>query len=301
MENKRKLFLVIEDDYASSKLLHNYLNYGSFDSIIVSSEIQVWDILEKKEISIILVDEEYTQNKLFLEKIIQHPKTQNISILIIGVDYELQKITLVKEIDYFMQNEESFKDYINMEDLHCKLESIFNSGKEIGNILENIHVTEKKSQKILLAEDYKHSQLILVRLLKNMGLENVIVAENGEEALKLAALNHFDLMLIDMQMPIMNGFEATKKIRLLDKYKETPIIALTAFAMRGDREKCIEAGATDYLAKPIDSNDFKVKLNYYLDLLTSQKGILVEDRSTIKKELIVLNFKNSFCRAEAHA
>jgi two-component system chemotaxis sensor kinase CheA len=59
----------------------------------------------------------------------------------------------------------------------------------------------------------------------------------------------FDLILMDMQMPIMNGFEAMEKIRQMQGYEKTPIIALTAFAMKGDREKCIEAGATDYIPK----------------------------------------------------
>jgi CheY-like chemotaxis protein len=68
---------------------------------------------------------------------------------------------------------------------------------------------------------------------------------------------------MDMQMPVMNGFEATQKIRQLDEYKNTPIVALTAFAMKGDREKCLEAGATDYIAKPIDSLEFIQKVKYY--------------------------------------
>ena len=68
-----------------------------------------------------------------------------------------------------------------------------------------------------------------------------------------------------MQMPVMNGFEAMEKIRLIPEYKETPIIALTAFAMKGDREKCIDAGATDYIPKPIDSQEFVQKVKHYTE------------------------------------
>jgi CheY-like chemotaxis protein len=68
---------------------------------------------------------------------------------------------------------------------------------------------------------------------------------------------------MDMQMPVMNGFEATQKIRELEDYKNTPIVALTAFAMKGDREKCLDAGATDYIPKPIDSKVFIEKVKYY--------------------------------------
>jgi CheY-like chemotaxis protein len=114
-----------------------------------------------------------------------------------------------------------------------------------------------------LAEDYKHSQIIVTRLLKKNNFENVIVVDNGEDALNYAKKETFDLILMDMQMPIMNGFEATESIRRLEGYKDTPIIALTAFAMKGDREKCLEAGATDYIPKPIDSKEFIEKVKYY--------------------------------------
>ena len=89
------------------------------------------------------------------------------------------------------------------------------------------------------------------------------MVENGEEAVDMAKQQTFDLILMDMQMPVMNGFEATEKIRQMSEYKETPIIALTAFAMKGDREKCLEAGATDYIPKPIDSKEFIEKVKYY--------------------------------------
>ena len=124
-------------------------------------------------------------------------------------------------------------------------------------------LAKKDGVKILLAEDYKHSQIIVTRLLKKNSFEEIVVVENGEEAVKLAQKDKFDLILMDMQMPIMNGFEATEKIRQMTDYKNTPIIALTAFAMKGDREKCLEAGATDYIPKPIDSKEFIDKVKYY--------------------------------------
>jgi len=78
--------------------------------------------------------------------------------------------------------------------------------------------------------------------------------------------HEFDLILMDMQMPVMNGFEATERIRQIPEYKETPVIALTAFAMKGDREKCLEAGATDYIPKPIDSQEFIEKVKHYTSM-----------------------------------
>jgi len=137
----------------------------------------------------------------------------------------------------------------------------------INSYEETKPITEKSSKidspKILMAEDYKHSQIIVTRLLKKNGFENIQVVENGKEALDICKEEKIDIILMDMQMPIMNGFEATGHIRDLEGYAETPIIALTAFAMKGDREKCLEAGATDYIAKPIDSKEFIEKVKYY--------------------------------------
>ena len=116
-----------------------------------------------------------------------------------------------------------------------------------------------------MVEDYKHSQIIVTRLLKKNNFESIVVVENGAEALDQVKKQKFNLILMDMQMPVMNGFEATEKIRQLKEYKDTPIIALTAFAMKGDREKCIDAGATDYIPKPIDSHEFIEKVKYYTD------------------------------------
>ena len=92
----------------------------------------------------------------------------------------------------------------------------------------------------------------LSKVLKDRGV-NIVKAENGLLALK--ALNKhqdIDLVLMDIMMPEMDGYEAMQKIRLQEEYKSLPIIALTAKAMKEDRQKCIDAGANDYIPKPID-------------------------------------------------
>jgi CheY-like chemotaxis protein len=153
----------------------------------------------------------------------------------------------------------------NIEDLADTINAMINR-YETPPSVEDV-IKKDNVIKVLLAEDYKHSQIIVTRLLKKNGFENVVVVENGEDAVKMASQERFDIILMDMQMPIMNGFEATEKIREMPEYKETPVIALTAFAMKGDREKCLEAGATDYIPKPIDSKEFIDKVKYYTNTL----------------------------------
>jgi CheY-like chemotaxis protein len=110
--------------------------------------------------------------------------------------------------------------------------------------------------KILLAEDQLINQKIVVQLLAKRGWE-VTPAVNGVEALQKAHETAFDLILMDVMMPEMDGFEATREIRKDSEGKNvsTPIIALTANAMKGDREKCLESGMDDYISKPIHPED----------------------------------------------
>jgi len=110
--------------------------------------------------------------------------------------------------------------------------------------------------KILLAEDNRVNQALAVNLLKTKG-HQVILAVNGEEAVSAYQREDFDLILMDVQMPVMDGFEATRIIRNMSKKGATiPIIAMTAHAMKGDQEKCLEAGMDAYVPKPINPATF---------------------------------------------
>jgi polar amino acid transport system substrate-binding protein len=115
-------------------------------------------------------------------------------------------------------------------------------------------IAKLRGGKILLVEDNDINQELAMELLSNNGIL-VTVAQNGQEALKLLAENEFDGILMDCQMPVMDGFTATKNIRQQGKYKDLPIIAMTANAMAGDREKVLDVGMNDHIAKPINVYD----------------------------------------------
>ena len=107
--------------------------------------------------------------------------------------------------------------------------------------------------------------LVAIGLLKKQG-HTVTVAENGRQALEQLDRGTFDLVLMDVQMPGMDGFEATRVIRTREAIRggHVPIIALTAKAMKEDRQKCIDAGATDYLSKPVDQDRLLSLLRVWL-------------------------------------
>lgn len=105
--------------------------------------------------------------------------------------------------------------------------------------------------KIVLVEDNEDNRDMLSRRLIRKGYE-VLIAVNGEEAVELIQKEQPALVLMDISLPVMDGFEATRRLKSLDATKNIPIVALTAHAMSGDREKAIDAGCDDYDVKPVE-------------------------------------------------
>ena len=105
--------------------------------------------------------------------------------------------------------------------------------------------------KILLVEDNEMNRDMLSRRLERRGYE-VVIAVDGQQGVDLAQSASPDLILMDMSLPVIDGWEATRQLKAMERMKEVPIIALTAHAMSGDREKALEAGCDDYDTKPIE-------------------------------------------------
>ena len=128
-------------------------------------------------------------------------------------------------------------------------------------------IDDSKRKRILLVEDNIVNQKLVLKILEKAGYHTDAVF-NGVEALKKMETAFYDLVLMDVQMPVKDGLEATRDIRQNEKIegaRRVPIIAITAHAMKGDREKCLDAGATDYIPKPIDSQEFLKKVKYYTE------------------------------------
>ena len=118
--------------------------------------------------------------------------------------------------------------------------------------------------KILLVDDDLRNTFALSKALQGMGLE-VVLADNGKNAInKLEEEDGIELVLMDIMMPIMDGYEATATIRQMNEFKDLPIIALTAKAMAGDKAKCLEAGTNDYMTKPLDMDKLTAMLKVWL-------------------------------------
>ncbi len=116
---------------------------------------------------------------------------------------------------------------------------------------------------ILLVEDNEMNRDMLSRRLERKGY-HVVIAVDGAEGVALAQSQKPDLVLMDMSLPVMDGWEATRQIKAMADLQSVPVIALTAHAMAGDREKAIEAGCDDYETKPIDFPKLLAKIEAFL-------------------------------------
>ena len=121
-----------------------------------------------------------------------------------------------------------------------------------------------KNKTVLIADDDMRNIFSLTKALENYKM-NVITAVDGKDALKQLRENQkVDIVLMDMMMPEMDGYESTREIRKDRKLKDIPVIAVTAKAMMGDRAKCISAGASDYITKPVDIDQLLSLLRVWL-------------------------------------
>ncbi|HYL86202.1 MAG TPA: response regulator [Candidatus Angelobacter sp.] len=170
---------------------------------------------------------------------------------------------------------------IRQNELREAIAQVLGASKEAGRIplVTRYSVQDagepREPSRVLIAEDNLVNQRLAARLLEKRG-HVVTLAGNGREALAALEKESFDLVLMDLQMPEMDGFEATAQIRKNEaaRGKHLPIVALTAHAMKGDREKCLDAGMDGYLTKPIRPQELDAVLNKYLGRSQRNPGLL---------------------------
>ncbi|MCK4224314.1 MAG: response regulator [candidate division Zixibacteria bacterium] len=153
--------------------------------------------------------------------------------------------------------------------------------RKSGRIVTRHTIAEQKRRRIriLLAEDNPMNQKLAVALLKKAGF-SVDAVENGRMVIEALDRTTYNLILMDVQMPKMDGFEATKAIReRKDEKKHTPIVAMTAHAMKGDRERCLNSGMDDYISKPIEPQELFDAIEKWTKSYDPRKGITGQDKS----------------------
>ena len=196
----------------------------------------------------------------FTEKLTKRKKFFNCPVVFVGNKTKIQNHPeLIALMDYYLDVPIYGSKIFN---IMAQVKSI----EESHTLIDQVKSKNKFTGKVLVAEDNTNNQLLIRIILEKFGL-NVQIVENGKLALEKVKEEIFDLIFLDINMPVMDGIEAIKHIRLYEDMinKHTPVVALTANSIKGDREKYLEKGMDNYLSKPINNDELLKILNTYLN------------------------------------
>ena len=169
----------------------------------------------------------------------------------VDVRGEIDKMKELGVADYMMKP-------VKRKELLYKIRETINANYSI-EIEKNLEEIEGSIDRIVVVEDNNINLSVAVKMLNSLGYKNIYTASNGKEAIEVVKNYNPDMIFMDIQMPIMNGFEAFEYIKKL-KIKQVKVIAMTAYAMEKDREKCLEAGMNGFISKPFTIDELKYTL-----------------------------------------
>ncbi len=273
--------LVVDDHEIVTDIMENYLTRFGFTVMTASSGMEAVGILEKETVpfSVMLLDWKMPglDGIETLKKIKANGKITQIPpvIMVSGYPPDDAKSMMDKlGVKAFLKKPMSRSDLFDviMEVLGKKSEK---PEKARSSSIEKGVFEKLKGNRVLLVEDNLVNQQVASEILKSAGML-VTVAGNGIKALKALDESTFDIVLMDVQMPEMDGIEATRIIRSDEKYSKLPIIAMTAHAMSGDRERFLEAGMNDHTPKPINPDSFFSTLSKWLDKKSMPENAIIE-------------------------
>ena len=253
-----KIF-VIDDDVNTLRRVDQILTMAGYETDCFDNpEIALKKLKEKKIPALIILDLMMPQMDGFevLTEIRKDDELESIPVIILT-----SKKLLHDEIKFLEERTSGifFKESFDENTFLKRLDKILDKIKEAKSASTvSVVKLEKPAEKptipslhILLVEDNLMNQKFMTHILKRLG-STFDIAADGKEAIEKVKQNKYDLILMDIQMPVMDGLEATRYIRNELKIKDMPIVALTAHAMKGDKEKCLAAGCNGYITKPID-------------------------------------------------
>jgi CheY-like chemotaxis protein/methyl-accepting chemotaxis protein len=271
VSNPIKHLLIVEDDESMRKSISNLM---SDEHILVTAVDSGEDAIEKlkAEKYDCLILDLGLKNMSGFELLEMIKKDESMSYLPVVV-YTARELTKEEDLklqlyadSIILKGARSFERLLSETTLFLhQIESQLPEKKQ--EMLKKIHGREDvlSNKTILVVDDDMRNVFALTSVLENYNI-SVIIGKNGREGLKKLEENskEIDLIMMDIMMPEMDGYEAMKEIRKQNKYKKLPIIALTAKAMKDDREKCLAAGANEYLSKPVDTEKLISLLRVWL-------------------------------------
>jgi CheY-like chemotaxis protein/CHASE3 domain sensor protein len=255
---KLKKLLIVEDNRQQNNAIRELIGNGDVRSFSAYAGLEAYEIMKKEKFDCVIIDlglPDMSGIEL-LEKIKANEELSRIPIIVYtGKDLSKEEAARLNKLanSVVLKTANSKERLLDETILFLhRVESKL--PKEKQQIIRKLHRTDEvlKNKKVLIVDDDMRNIYSLTNVLEEEGLR-CVTAENGRAAVNLLKEHpDTDIVLMDIMMPEMDGYEATQEIRKMNKLGKLPIIALTAKAMKGDREKCLEAGMSDYIAKPVN-------------------------------------------------
>lgn len=258
VNRKLKKLLIVEDNELQNKAIRELIGNGDVKCSSSYSGNEAYEMLKKEKFDCTIVDLGLPDMSGFelLEKIKGNDKLNKIpTIVYTGKDLTKEETSRLNKLanTVVLKTVDSHERLLDETILFLhRVESRL--PKEKQNMIRKLHKTDEvlKNKLVLVVDDDIRNIYSLTNVLKEEGMR-CLVAENGSAALKMLNENpSVDIVLMDVMMPEMDGYDATREVRKSMKLEKLPVIALTAKAMKGDREKCLAAGMSDYISKPVN-------------------------------------------------
>jgi signal transduction histidine kinase/DNA-binding response OmpR family regulator/HAMP domain-containing protein len=268
IERPVKNLLLVEDDEIQCSNIRELIGNGDVKTTVVGSGKQALEELEKQKYDCMVLDLGLPDmaGVELLEQIKQQSKSKSLPIIIytakdLLAEEEAKLKALAESI--LIKDVRSPERLLDETALHLHRNASKLPDKQ-RKMLENLHQGVLEGKRVLLVDDDIRNIFAMTSVLERFKM-NVISAENGRDAIDILLKNKsIDIVLMDIMLPTMDGYETIKAIRDVSDFRDLPIIAVTAKAMKGDREKCIAAGASDYLSKPVDTEHLRSVLRLWL-------------------------------------
>jgi len=268
LNRSAKKALIVEDNNRHAQALAYFLSTHSVDMQIAATINDSVEALAKEEVHGVILSRETGKEELnTLEMIRQNPALENVPVIVFtGMNIsKAEEARLRQSADsIIVKTAHSYQRVLDEVSLFLHVVGEGQDKTPAGNY-GRLGVPDEvlKNKTVLVADDDVRNIFSLTRALEQHKMK-VLSAMDGKEALTIAEGEGADIVLMDMMMPEMDGFEAISRIRKNPRLRNLPIIAVTAKAMAGDREKCIQAGASDYISKPVDMDQLLSLLRIWL-------------------------------------
>jgi CheY-like chemotaxis protein len=269
-KRRRKQLLLVEDNEIESRSLCELLSHEDVDIVPSDNGTEAWNLLSQRHFDCVVLDLRLPDMSGFqiLERIREHEGLRNLPVIVsTGKDLSEGEELRLRELSQGIvlkgvQSPERLLDEATLF-LHSVVAQL---PAEKQRMLERVRQSDDAlaGKKVLVVDDDMRNIFALTSLLERHGMD-VTSCETGREAIhKVEVDGDLDMVLMDIMMPEMDGYETMRQIRLNPQHRLLPILALTAKAMKGDRERCLQAGASDYIAKPVNTDELLALLRIWL-------------------------------------